>query len=146
MERKDSKKDVLEAYKEICLKKGAVTRVGPSHYGRFINSTDDALSEMIQHMLLDRAVEISGGMNAYPRMKADQDIFDYIETMLTMIAHGYVQVQEGSLGCYAPIGPGPSQLEEDEIDHKILASRHLFHSAVLQALNLNLGGYGEREL
>jgi hypothetical protein len=100
----------LEAYREICLKKGATLQVGPAHYRWFVELSDNEMREMIRLMLLDRTADIHRWINADPQMKSEQDIFDYIELMLRMIAKGYAAIQQnGSLGCFAPCGPEPSE-------------------------------------
>ena|ERR1039457_5215393 len=145
MAASESKRDILQAYREICLEKGASLPVGPAHYRWFVDLTDDDMAEMVRLMLLDRATEIKRWLDAYPQMKSEQDIFDYVELMLDMIARGFAGIQKnGSLGCFAPVGPEPSEAELQEIDHKIRATRPLFRNLVFRILGVDLGETDDR--
>ncbi len=132
--------EFLEAWKQICLETNARIDVGPDYYRWFIGLSDQAMAGLIKLLLLDRAKEISGWLCAEPQMKSEQDVFDYIEAMLFVMARGYAQIREdGRLGCYAAIGLEPTKSEEAEIDHKILSSRPLFRRAIHEALHVDLG-------
>src|SRR2546423_15368566 len=54
----ESKRDILHAYRESCLKKGAVLEVDPAHYRWFVELTEGEMGEMIRLILLDRSTEI----------------------------------------------------------------------------------------
>jgi len=140
MEGSGPKRDLLSFYRELCLERGASLSVGPAHYRWFVELTDDEMKEIVRLILHDRAKDIKRWTDAFPQMKSEQDIFDYIELALSMIAKGFVAVQkDGSLGCVAPIGEVPSDAELNEIDHKILASRHLFSGLVFQRFGIGEG-------
>jgi hypothetical protein len=141
MEPKRKKEELLAYYKKFCAERGATLNVSSDYYRWFIHLTDPSISRLIRILLFDRSAEITGWMTADPRMKSSQDIYDYIETMLWVTAHGFAQItDQNKLGCYAPVGPAPSDSEAADIDHRILASRSLFPQLVLETLGIDLLG------
>ena len=128
--------DIIEAWKEICRESGAVQPVGPEHYQWFVGLSDERMSELLRLILIDRAEEINSWAFAYPRMKSDQDIYDYLESHLELFALGFLQIRaDGGMGCYEPVGPAPTSAEEREIDHRIRSASSLVRPAVIALLN-----------
>ena len=128
--------DIIEAWKEICRESGAVQPVGPEHYQWFAGMPDEQMSELLRLILLDRAEEINSWAFAYPRMKSDQDIYDYLGSHLELFALGFLQIRaNGGVGCYEPVGPAPTPAEEREIDHRIRSASPLIRPAVFALLN-----------
>ena len=79
MEGSGPKRDLLSFYRELCLERGASLSVGPAHYRWFVELTDDEMKEIVRLILHDRAKDIKRWTDAFPQMKSEQDIFDYIE-------------------------------------------------------------------
>ena len=130
------KQDIIEAWKEICRESGAVKPVGPEHYQWFASMTDEQMDNLLRLILLDRAEEINSWAFAYPRMKSDQDIYDYLQSLLELFALGFLQIRDdGGMGCYEPVGPAPTPAEEREIDHRIRSASPLVRPAVFALLN-----------
>jgi hypothetical protein len=68
-------------------------------------------------------------------MKSDQDIFDYLDTILYLIALGFVQfTEDDAIGCCQPVGPKPTAQEEAMIDHRIRSARPLYRRTILKLL------------
>ena len=135
------KKNLIEAYRELCLKAGASIEVGADHYRWFVRLSDEDFSEMVRLVALNSKKDVERWFGATPQMKVHQDVEDHIETILRLIALGYAGIQlDQTLGCYAPIGPDPTDEEDEMIDYKIRSSRPLFRPAVLRSLNLDLDG------
>jgi hypothetical protein len=131
------KKDIIEAWKEICRESGAVQSVGPKYYQWFAALPDGELSNLLQLIILDRADEINSWVFAHPRMKSEQDISDYLEWHLEMFALGFLQIRsDGRIGCYEPVGPAPTPAEDREIDHRIRSVRPLIRPAVFAVLKI----------
>ena len=98
--------------------------------------SDEQMSALLRLILLDRAEEINSWAFAYPRMKSDQDIYDYLESHLELFALGFLQIgADGRVGCYEPVGPAPTPAEEREIDHRIRSASPLVRPAVFALLN-----------
>ena len=128
-------KDVIKAYKEICRQQGAVVPVSPAYYQWFIGLNDEDMSDVLRLLILDRADEINSWVFAQPRTKTDRDIYEYLETLLHLLALGFLQFKsDGSLGCFAPLGPDPTEAEEGEIASCIHSSRPLIGPVILQLL------------
>ncbi len=139
MEPEAKKGGLIEFYKKMCAERGATLNVSSDYYRWFANLTDASISRLIRILLFDRSAEITAWMTAEPRMKSTQDIYDYIETMLCVMARGFAQItDQNKLGCYSPVGPEPSDKEADDIDHRILSSRPLFPRLVLETLGIDL--------
>ena len=145
MKTKGDNKNLLEFYTKYCMDRGATINVSSDYYRWSGNLTDASMMRLIRIILLDRSEEIKRWMTAEPRMKGNQDIFDYIETILSNIAHGFVQIMDqNKLGCYTPVGPPPSESEAAEIDHRILAGRSMFPQAIREILGIRLLGEQSR--
>ena len=128
-------KELLEAYAEICTEYGAITPVNANYYRYFGNMPDDDMSYLLRVILIDRADQINRWVFAWPRMKTEQDIFDYLDTILYMIALGFVQfTEDDAIGYCQPVGPKPTGEEEAMIDHRIRASRPLYRRTILKLL------------
>jgi len=98
--------------------------------------SDEQMSALLRLILLDRAEEINSWAFAYPRMKSDQDIYDYLESHLELFALGFLQIgADGRVGCYEPVGPSPTLAEEREIDHRIRSASPLVRRVVFALLN-----------
>ena len=80
-------------YRELCLKVGASTEVGPDHYQWFVGLSDDDFSEMVRIIALSLKKDVERWLSATPQMKGNQDIEDLIETILHLIALGYAGIQ-----------------------------------------------------
>lgn len=135
MDSSDKRIELLDAYKRICRDRGAVLPVSPAYYQWFIDLSDDDMSELIRLIILDRADEINSWIFAVPRTKTEQDIYDYVAKQLHLLALGYIQFdRDGSLGCFAPLGPDPTPAEERGIDLRIRSSRPLFRPTFIRVL------------
>jgi len=131
------KKDILEAWKEISLKHDAVWSVGPDYYKWFAEMSDEQMIKLLRLILLARADEINSWIFAYPCMKSDEDIYDYIQTILNLFAMGYLQFRsDEDIGCYQPVGPRATPAEEREIDHRIRSAKPLIRPAVFSLVNM----------
>jgi hypothetical protein len=120
------RKDFFEAWKEICRKYGAVQSVGPDYYRWFAGLSDEQMSGLLKLILLDRADEINEWAFAYPRMKSEENVDDYMQLILGLFAKGFLQIRsDGGIGCYEPVGPPATPAEEREIDHRIRSARPL---------------------
>jgi hypothetical protein len=130
-----SNEDIIDAWKKLCLESGASQNVGPAHYRWFICLPDDELSGLIKLIVLDRAAELNSWAFEEPRMKSEQDLYDYLENLLEMFGRGFLQINsDGSIGCCAPYGPQPTPTEDREIDLRIRSARPLFRPAVFRVL------------
>ena len=135
--------EIIEAWKQICRESGAVQAVGPEHYQWFASMPDEQMSELLRLILLDRAEEINSWAFVHPRMKSDQDIYDYLESHLELFALGFVQIRaDGGVGCYEPIGPAPTLAEERGIDHRIRSASPLVRPAVFALFNIKANARG----
>jgi hypothetical protein len=131
------KKDILEAWNEICRKYDAFWSVGPDYYRWFAEMSDEQMIKLLRLILLARADEINSWIFAYPRMKSEEDIYDYVQTILGLFAKGYLQFRsDGDIGCYQPAGPLPTLAEEREIDHRIRSAKPLIRPAMFSLLNM----------
>ena len=125
----------LGAYKEICRREGAALPVSPAYYHWFIHLGDEAMTELIRLLILDRSEEINSWVFATPRTKGDEDIHRYLETLLHLLALGFMQFKaDGSLACFAPLGPDPTDDEKREIELRIQSSRSLFRPMFMRVL------------
>ncbi len=130
-----SKKDIIDAWREICLESAASQEVGPEYYQWFVNLPDSAILALLELIASDRADEINSWVFAEPRMKSDQDLFDYLETFLEMFGWGLLQVNsDQGIGCCAPLGPLPTQSEHRAIDLRARSARPLFKTAIRNLL------------
>ena len=131
------KKDILEAWSEICRENGAVWSVGPDYYKWFAEMSDEQMIKMLRLILVARADEINSWIFAEPQMKSDEDICDYIQTILSLFAMGFLQFRpDGDIGCYKPVGPKATPAEEGEIDHRIRSAKPLIRAAVFSLLKM----------
>ena len=131
----EPKEELLDAYAQVCRELGAIQEVGPAYYRWFINLSDKQLLELLELIVLDRAKEMNAWAFAEPQTKTDQDICDYLETLLDLFGHGFLQVNaDGRVGCCAPAGAKPTDAEAREIDYKTRAVRPLYREAVLNVL------------
>lgn len=131
----DSKKDIIDAWREICLESGAAREVGPEYYKWFVDLPDSAFAEILELIILDRADEINSWASAEPRMKSDQDLFDYLEGFLEMFGWGFLQFNSDcTIGCCAPCGPSPTEAELKAIDLRTRSARPLFRPVFLKVL------------
>ena len=129
------KEELLDAYAQVCRELGAIQEVGPDYYRWFVNLSDKQLLELLELIVLDRAEEMNAWAFAEPQMKSDQDVCDYLETLLELLGHGFFQMNEDErFGCCTPDGPKPTYAEAREIDYKTRAARPLYRQAMLNAL------------
>jgi len=131
------KKDIFEAWSEICGKSGAVWSVGPDYYRWFAEMSDEKMTKLLRLILIARPDEINSWIFADPQMKSDEDIYDYIQTILSLFAMGFLQFRpDGDIGCYKPVGPKATPAEEGEIDHRIRSAKPLIRAAVFSLLKM----------
>lgn len=129
------KQELLDAYAQVCRELGAIQEVGPDYYRWFIELSDKQVLELLELIVLDRADEINAWAFAEPQTKTEQDICDYLETILELLGYGFLQVDDdGHFGCCTPDGPKPTDVEAREIDYKTRAARPLYRKAVLNVL------------
>jgi hypothetical protein len=86
--------ELFDAYAQVCRELGAMREVGPAYYRWFTNLSDKQLLELLESIVLDRAEEINSWVFAEPQTKTDQDICDYLETILELLGHGFLQVND----------------------------------------------------
>ena len=131
----ENKRDLLEAYREICLKSGAVTQVGPDFYKFFADLSDADTEELVTALAHANADTINGMIFKKPRTISGQDIIDFIEMMLNLLFHGFIAIRPDgdSIGCFAPEGPPPTDEEELAMDRRIRSAFPLIPNAVLRA-------------
>ena len=134
-------KDILEAWKEICVKSGSICKVGPEYYRGLANLSDRPLTNLLKLIVRDRADEINAWVFAELRMKSDEDLYDYLQIQVELFGRGYLCVNsDGSMGCCAPEGPEPTADESREIDLLTRRARRLVWQAVFNVLGK--GGSG----
>ena len=85
-------KDILEAWKEICVESGSICKVGPEYYRGLANLSDKPLTNLLELIIRDRADEINAWVFAEPRMKSDEDLYDYLEIQVELFGRGYLCV------------------------------------------------------
>jgi hypothetical protein len=102
--------ELFDAYAQVCRELGATQEVGPAYYRWFINLSDKPLLELLELIVLDRAEEINSWVFAERQPKTDQDIRDYLETLLELFGHGFLQLtadaQRKKLAILARYYPG----------------------------------------
>ena len=126
------KPDLLEGFCEICRKSGAVSHVGPDFYAQCSVLTDAEMEELIVAIAFANAESINRMVFEEPETKSDADIIELIKTNLTLMFRGYISIQEnGSIGCYAPVGPEPTSDEEDALERRIQSALPFIPRAII---------------
>lgn len=126
--------DVLEVYCKLCREKGATLDVGPEYYRRFSDLDDSEMEDLLVELALANAETINKMVFAQPRKASDQDLVDFMEMMMNLTFSGFIVINaDGGLGCTAPRGPLPTDIEEAALDHRIRSAFPLVGPAIIRA-------------
>ncbi len=122
--------ELLEAYAEICRSRGALCGVGPASYQRFIELSDDIMEGLLCLVIFNSMKTVIEWMEDPETHKCPQDIEDYLETQLHLVAGGFLRFDpDGQMVCVQPEGPLPTAKEMKAIELRILSSRRLMKPA-----------------
>jgi hypothetical protein len=129
------KSELLEFYCEFCRKNGAVMEVGPERYKEMAEISDEEMEEILVDLTYANAETLDSMAKGGDHPAAsDQDVIDFMETMLHLAFHGYVAINlDGGLGCFAPEGPPPTDEEELAMDRRIRSAFPIIPVAVIRA-------------
>ncbi len=129
------KQDILEAYCEACRKSGAIMEVGPDRYRELSEISDSDIEEILVDLALANAESINRMAFSESTSKSDQDLIDFMEMMLNLLFLGYVAINpDGGLGCFAPMGPTPTDEERLALDRRIRSAFPIIPIAIMRAV------------
>ena len=126
---------VLEFYCEFCRKNGAVMEVGPERYKEMAEISDEEMEEILVDLTYANAETLdSMAKGGDHPATSDQDVVDFMETMLHLAFHGYVAINPaGGLGCFAPEGSPPTGEEAMAMDRRIRSALPIIPVAISRA-------------
>ena len=130
------KKELLEAYCEICRKSKSVMEVGPERYRLMADISDSEIEELLVALTFANAETINRMVFSDKPAKSDQDLIDFMEMMLHFLSVGYVAINpNGDLGCVAPEGPSPTDEKNLALDRRIRSAFPIIPIAMMRAMN-----------
>jgi hypothetical protein len=129
--------DLLTFVEKLCEERGATIgvspRVSPAYYHWFITMNDQAMTELLHLLVLERRDDIN--RMAFEKRCKESDLYTMVHTWLRLVARGYLQFSAGGdLLFYKPVGPEPTAAEWHKIEARVESSNTLIRSTIINLL------------